>query len=126
MGYRTYTYFYLAVMICYLAGPVLPIIEYEVNKEYIANNLCIYKNVPQNHCQGTCHLMQQLQKYSNDITANTNNKKSNTENIRIDDHILVSTLITLDQEKSEYLMNISSIGSIHNYSDTVFVPPKSS
>ena len=36
------------------------VINYQLNKEYIAKNLCENKNKPMMHCNGKCHLKKQL------------------------------------------------------------------
>lgn len=35
---------------------------YEINKDYIAKNLCEQRNTPNNHCMGKCHMRKQMQK----------------------------------------------------------------
>ena len=49
--------------------PVMPFIEYEINKKYIAEVLCENKDKPMMHCNGKCHLKKQLKK-ANDIPEN--------------------------------------------------------
>ena len=36
------------------------LVHYQLNKEYIAQNLCENKNKPMMHCNGKCHLRKQL------------------------------------------------------------------
>lgn len=36
------------------------LVNYQLNKEYIAKNLCENKNKPKMHCNGKCHLKKQL------------------------------------------------------------------
>jgi hypothetical protein len=38
---------------------------YEINKEYVASNLCENRNKPQLHCNGKCYLKKQLNKANN-------------------------------------------------------------
>ena len=45
-----------------LLKPVLPVLEYAVNYNYIAKELCVNKALPQMHCNGKCHLMKELAK----------------------------------------------------------------
>ena len=52
----------LALLI--LAKPVLPVIEYWANYDYIALELCENKAKPQMQCNGKCHLMKELAKAS--------------------------------------------------------------
>ncbi len=47
-----------------LVKPVLPVLEYVMNYEYISKVLCINKDKPKMHCNGKCHLMQELAKAS--------------------------------------------------------------
>ncbi len=34
--------------------------NFELNKDYIAKNLCVKKDIPKNTCNGRCHLKKQL------------------------------------------------------------------
>ena len=45
-----------------IARPVLPVLEYAVNYNYIATVLCENKAKPKLHCNGKCHLMKELAK----------------------------------------------------------------
>ncbi len=47
-----------------LLKPILPIVEYVVNYEYISKVLCVNKAKPMMHCNGKCHLMKELAKAS--------------------------------------------------------------
>ncbi len=40
----------------------IPYIEYEINKEYIVNNLCENRDKPMMNCQGKCYLKKQVKK----------------------------------------------------------------
>lgn len=42
--------------------PVAPYVEFELNKEYIAEFLCINKEKPMTICGGKCYLSKELQK----------------------------------------------------------------
>lgn len=44
----------------YWFRPYVPRMAYEINKEYIANNLCENRNKPEMHCNGKCHLRKQI------------------------------------------------------------------
>lgn len=51
------------LLVLYIAGmlrPVLPYMEYAINKEHIATTLCINQDKPELKCNGQCYLMQQL------------------------------------------------------------------
>jgi len=40
--------------------PVLPVFDYVINQDYIAEYLCINKDKPEMHCNGKCYLMEML------------------------------------------------------------------
>lgn len=48
------------IMSAYLLRPVIPFVEYALNKDYIAKVLCINKDEPELKCNGMCHLNKQL------------------------------------------------------------------
>ena len=65
--------FLLALFI--LLKPVLPVIDYVVNYEYITKVLCVNKAKPKMKCNGKCHLMKELAKTSESETPISSNKK---------------------------------------------------
>lgn len=50
--------FIVIVVMC--LKPILPVVEYVVNYEYISKVLCVNKAKPMMHCNGKCHLMKEL------------------------------------------------------------------
>ncbi|MBP4140542.1 hypothetical protein J3S90_01855 [Flavobacterium sp. P4023] len=52
------------VVLILLIKPILPVLEYVVNYDYISKVLCINKDKPMMHCNGKCHLMKELAKAS--------------------------------------------------------------
>jgi hypothetical protein len=50
-------------------------IEFKINQEYIAKNLCVQKEVEDNCCQGSCHLKEKMEEDDkNQDTQNSNFK----------------------------------------------------
>ena len=47
--------------------PVAPFIEFGLNKDYIAEFLCINKDKPEMACGGKCHLMKQLEEQNKEL-----------------------------------------------------------
>lgn len=47
-----------------LVRPVFPYLEYSLNKDFIVAVLCLNKDKPELHCEGTCYLDEQLKKVS--------------------------------------------------------------
>ncbi len=55
------TFFYMLYLVAMLQ-PVIPLIEYYSNKEYIASVLCENRDKPSLACNGKCYLEKQLKK----------------------------------------------------------------
>lgn len=56
--------------------PVLPLIDYAVNYDYISEKLCENKNKPQLLCNGKCYLVKELAKTSENAPKQNNLKIS--------------------------------------------------
>ena len=51
----------LTLFLTSLIRPVFPVVDYMLNLDYIAEVLCIKKEMPEDSCNGKCYLMQQLE-----------------------------------------------------------------
>jgi len=52
----------LSVYLLALCKPFCPLVEYTLNKAYIAQTLCENKDKPELQCEGKCHLAKELTK----------------------------------------------------------------
>lgn len=68
--------------------PLLPIIEYWTNYNYISKVICINKNKPELNCNGTCYLVKKIIQNNTDDPSSEANKKLNPTLKSIDDFIL--------------------------------------
>lgn len=59
--------------------PILPVLDYIINYDYIANVLCENKAKPQLQCNGKCHLMKELAKESENEKPLSTDKKDNSK-----------------------------------------------
>lgn len=59
-----------------LLKPVLPVIEYAIDYDYIATVLCINKDKPELKCNGKCHLMKELAKSSQEDGEQSHEKRA--------------------------------------------------
>lgn len=66
-----------------LLKPVIPVFQYVINYEYISEVLCVNKEKPEMHCNGKCHLMQELAKASETEKPLSSDKKSHHSEIEI-------------------------------------------
>lgn len=66
-----------------LVKPVIPVAEYIINYDYISKVLCVNKEKPIMHCNGKCHLMQELAKASESEKPASSDKKSSPQQSEI-------------------------------------------
>lgn len=51
--------------------------EYQLNKDYIAKNLCVNKSRPKMHCNGRCHMMKKFKQEEKQEQDNPERKAEN-------------------------------------------------
>lgn len=56
------TYLILLSFVFQIANRIYVLIDFQVNKEFIAENLCEKKDEPESCCEGSCHLSKELVK----------------------------------------------------------------
>lgn len=66
-----------------LLKPVLPVIDYVVNYEYISTVLCENKAKPKMECNGKCHLMKELAKTSENDAPISSDKKITSQQFEV-------------------------------------------
>jgi hypothetical protein len=125
MKYRVYTVFCLLIMSCYVLRPVLPYIDYVINKDYISTHLCVQKSNPDNCCQGKCYLNKQVQKSQEESKPDQNNNRDDNQNNKLDDHIISVEVPPPPVESFVNLLQIVDFPLIDPFADPIFVPPKS-
>lgn len=74
---------FIIIGILFLIKPVIPVLEYVVNYEYIANELCVNKDKPELKCNGKCHLKKELAKVSEEEKPQSQDKKNQTSEIEV-------------------------------------------
>lgn len=72
-------YFGCIVALLILSKPILPMVDYWVNYEYIAKELCENKAKPEMHCDGKCHLKKELAKASEEDKPISSDKKATSK-----------------------------------------------
>ena len=114
----------LLVMAAYLIIPVVPVIDYLINKDYIAKNLCINKDKPQSCCKGKCHMVKQLQKTNPNPGNDTKDTNKRVQLKELNDFIVNNPcrlrleITSVNYQKYSVSTYIELAGS------AVFVPPK--
>jgi len=116
--------FLLLVMAAYLFIPVIPVFEYLINRNYIANNLCVNKDKPKSCCKGKCYMMKQLQKankHKENSPRNTNNRFQLKE---LNEFLVIKTIAYAEKSVSQkYFVYFVFTYCYWAYS-AIFVPPE--
>jgi hypothetical protein len=55
----------------------LIVAEYQLNKEYIAANLCVNKSRPKMHCNGRCHMVKKMKQEEKQDQENPERRAEN-------------------------------------------------
>jgi hypothetical protein len=92
--------FYSILFTCYMVfRPLIPLAEYAVNYDYIANTLCVNKSKPELHCNGKCYLSKELAKANSDSESTPLNKIKNSGQKILDIYILPDiTKVTISEK----------------------------
>jgi hypothetical protein len=116
--------FLLLVLGAYLIIPVIPVIDYLINKDYIAKTLCINKDKPKSCCKGKCHMVKQLQKTSKNTDTDPKNTSSRVQLKDLNEFLINRTcLFTAKITRHTYFL-YNVLTSDHLACSAIFVPPK--
>jgi len=118
--------FLLIVLTAYIVIPVLPVIDYLINKDYIAKNLCINKDKPKSCCKGKCHMVKQLQKTNKNTDNDPKNTNSRVQLKELNEFIISRTCsYTREITRHKYFV-YNFFTSDQLACSAIFVPPKHS
>ncbi|MET3034983.1 hypothetical protein ABXT08_02660 [Chryseobacterium sp. NRRL B-14859] len=102
--------------------PVLPLINYAVNYDYIVKNLCENRNIPQSTCKGKCYVKKEL--------AKTEKQSNTSQTIKIAglDVFLSNEILSFSEHKEyELLAEAPDSGYFYfrssDYFSRIFHPP---
>ncbi|QLG45619.1 hypothetical protein [Costertonia aggregata] len=113
--------FFVFLYVLAMLRPVLPMLEYVVNQDYIAEFLCINKEKVKLNCNGKCYLMQRL-------SEQKEGKKPNVPKITIEEYPIgfvniPKVAFTLYIYTTPYLATNYKNDYDFLYSDSNFRPP---
>lgn len=96
---------------------------YQLNKEYVANNLCENRNKPQLKCNGKCYLKKQLKKA--DVNSDSNKSTTNNERIGLLECVLPDSFVIprLFLFSNVQCLAVYSERYIYSFESYVFHPP---
>jgi hypothetical protein len=96
--------------------------DYEMNKEYIAKNLCENKEKPKSTCNGKCHLAKELKKQDTKENQTSNSQKERYEN-QFYSEVKKSDAFILDVTNNQLIV-FCQFTNYANYLDSIFRPPR--
>ncbi len=119
----------LIVALALFLKPILPVLDYVINYDYIVKELCENKAKPELKCNGKCHLMKEMAKAAEEESANdksnSSDKKENHINIEILFYTEIKSLVsnqTRFQNQNTVNDNYSNLYS-YKTSFSIFHPP---
>ena len=81
------------------------VIDYNLNRNYIAKNLCVNRARPKMHCNGKCQMMKKL---AEEEKQNSSNNSNNTSRIKVQD------LVFNDEMNKPVLPALTCIENCYN------------
>ena len=117
----------IIVILAIFLKPILPVVDYVINYDYISKVLCENKAKPEIQCNGKCQLMKEMAKASEAEKPINSDKKTNfTQEIEL----LFCNEVTETNFIQIYFHNKTSVANkyanlyFHTASSSVFHPPK--
>jgi len=111
-------------MAAYFIIPAIPVIDYMVNKDYIAKNLCINKNKPKSCCKGKCHMIKQLQKVNQNQEKDSKDTSKRVQVKEPDEFILNSPSYFYSEIIRTQYQNYNALSYNELAGSAIFVPPE--
>ena len=116
--------FFISIFIIFTIAirPVLPLINYAVNYEYIVKNLCEKRNIPQSTCKGKCYVEKELAKTEKQSNSNQNIKIAGLDVFLFNEILSFSDKNQFDipvKRSNSYYINFHS----SEYLSRIFHPP---
>lgn len=100
--------------------------SFQINKKYIANNLCENRARPQMHCNGKCYLMKKLKEAEENEKKQTQRNELKTLEIGVlQENVQLSFNSPTVENKLPEIYTFYNFTYISHYLDSVFRPPRS-
>lgn len=113
------------VMAAYVVIPAVPVIDYLINKDYIAKNLCVNRDKPKSCCKGKCHMVKQLQKATQNPEKDTKNTNTRLQVKELNEFVVENINHFIPYLFSVKLLIDNPLAYSKVVCAAIFVPPKS-
>jgi hypothetical protein len=100
----------------------LVVLEYNLNKDFISQRLCINKVKPQMHCNGKCQMMKRLAQEENENASNTTKpaSKIKVQELVLSDEtyrpvlpLVISSTLSYNEEAPFFIHQAPSLSIFH-------------
>lgn len=105
-----------------IASNLLTIAAFELNRDYIAKNLCINRAKKGSHCNGKCHLMKEIQKNEKEGNSPGNSMKEKNEIVQYCSFAFMDFNIYQVNSIEIYFKFLN--GKLNNPLHSIFQPPQ--
>ena len=120
--HQTSAVFLAFIMLARIMAMPISLLDYSVNKSFIASNLCENRLKPEIHCAGKCYLNKQLAK-SNE-SRETGDQKSSTKNLVADLFIPLNEPLTFNLKETSIFASHFYVPFISSqFAGNIFHPP---
>jgi hypothetical protein len=93
----------IALVLTQVFSKWLVVMEYNLNKDFIAKNLCVNRAKPKMHCNGKCQMMKRLaEEEKQNSDENNSSSKTKIQDIVLSDKFFKPALPALLQAKAVY------------------------
>ncbi len=120
-------YSILFAFIFQLGNRIYVMVNFKINQDYIAENLCEKKDEPESCCEGSCHLTKELNKVEETEQQTPLNTKDQTKKERVEEwHGLLSCQLMLQITSFDKQIYVSAFNNPHllsGYSSKIDHPP---
>jgi hypothetical protein len=114
----------LAAMVAQMSSRFVVLLDFELNKDYIAKNLCENRDKPKSCCKGKCYLKKQLAKTDKEENVPSGKTgKNKIEELFCNSFKKVNNRIFYVIQNDNYPASKNEI-AVHNYVASVFHPPQ--
>ncbi|WP_396154613.1 hypothetical protein [Flavobacterium macrobrachii] len=121
--------FVIIIALLFISKPIIPVIDYIINYDYIVKELCENKKKPELQCNGKCQLMKEMAKAAEEESANdksnSSDKKENHKNIEILFYTEIKSLVSNQTRVKNQYTVIDNYSNLYSYktSFSIFHPP---
>lgn len=116
------TFFYMLYLIA-MVQPMMPLIEYNLNKEYIASALCENRDRPELACNGKCYLESKMEESHNSESHDHSVPQIDMSKYPVS--LAVQDIETTSEKEEIYTKAqfYEPVKKTYSYNSSVFKPP---